>query len=69
MKSKKELLRAIAERQTDALNKARKIIVEIRNECERIDGAAYRTAMETIDKISELQEKIWTDYDNEPEEN
>ena len=68
MKSKKELLNAIATRQTDRLNKARKILVEIRDECERIDSAAFISAMETIDKLTELSEKIWTDYDNEPDE-
>ena len=68
MKRKKELLNAIATRQTDRLNKARKILVEIRDECERIDSAAFISAMETIDKLTELSEKIWTDYDNEPDE-
>ena len=68
MKSKKELLNAIATRQTDRLNKARKILVEIRDECERIDSAAHGKSLETIDKLTELSEKIWTDYDNEPDE-
>jgi hypothetical protein len=68
MTNKKDLLRAIAERQDSRLAKARKIIREIKDECDRLKLAvATKSAIETLDKLALLQDDIWTNYDNEPE--
>jgi hypothetical protein len=68
MTNKKELLYAIADRHAARLAKARQIIREIRDECDRLKLAvATKSAKEALDKVAVLQDNIWTAYDNEPE--
>ena len=63
MKSHAELLSVIASRQSIELNKAIKKVAEIRNESERLGSAAYKVALEAIDKLNELNNALWKEYD------
>ena len=63
MKSHAELLSVIASRQSIELNKVIKKVAEIRNESERLGSAAYKVALKAIDKLNELNNALWKEYD------